>query len=258
MRIISLFFLLLIFFSSSYSINCFAADKIICFYNPEIKINDFVTLKNSLDHYLARKGNYQFQPFDNHENFKKSLQIKGSIFLLPGWSLGVLQKQNFPLKIALIGTVENTTEQQKFLSARKEFVDFASLKNATIAATGDEAAVRKMLQEMNPQYKEIAETLKIRIVPKEIDALLAINNGVADAAIASQNNLKTLAAANAKQYQQLHTLASSKKDYFLVVATLGAQGKEEVKAIDVLYNMTKEDAGQETLQLLGVDGWVRK
>lgn len=254
MRIFTQFFFLLSFIAGCYSPSCLGGGVTVYFYNPETNINNFASLKTAFDSYLSTQGDYQFQPFDKQENFENSIQKKGNIYLLSSWHLNALQ-QKFPLKIALIGTFKGNSTQKKILSAKKDIADFFMLKNTTIAGAGSEDYIRNVLQQVDPEkYKELSETIKILKVPKDIDALMAVGFGMADAAIASESSLKILESLNANQYKQLHTLGSSEKSYLLVAATLEKPGKDEAKALEILFNMT----GQKNLNLLGLDGWKWK
>lgn len=254
MRISTLFFSLLLFITGSYWSACLGAGVTIYFYNPETNINNFAILKTSFDNYLTAQGNYQFQPFDNQENFEKSLAKKGNIYLLSSWHLNALQ-QKYPLQIALIGTFKGNVTQKKILSAKKEITDFSMLKNTTIAGAGSAEYIRNVLAQINAaKYKEISDTIKILKVPKDIDALMAVGFGMEDAAIAAESSLTTLETLNANQYNQLHSLGVSDKSYLLVAATLEKPRKDEAEVLEILFNM----AGQKNLNLLGLDGWIWK
>lgn len=254
MRISTLFFSLFLFIAGSYWTTCLGAGVTIYFYNPETNINNFAILKTSFDSYLSTQGNYQFQPFDKQETFEKNLGSKGSVYLLSSWHFTALQ-QKFPLQIALLGTFKGSTVQKKILSAKKDIVDFAMLKNATIAGAGSEEYIRSVLQQIDPaKYKDISDTVKILKVPKDIDALMAVGFNMADAAIAAESSLKTLENLNVNQYKQLHSLGESEKSYLLVAATLEKPKKDEAKVLEILFNM----AGQKNLNLLGLDGWKWK
>lgn len=254
MRISTLLFSLLLFITGSYCPACFGSGVTIYFYNPETNINNFAVLKTSFDSYLSTQGNYQFQPFDKQENFEQSINKKGNVYLLSSWHLNALQ-QRFPLQVVLIGTFKGNTAQKKILSAKKDIADFSMLKNTTLAGAGSEEYIRSVLQQIEPaKYKEISDTVKILKVPKDIDALMAVGFGMADAAIAAESSLKTLETLNLNQYKQLHSLGASEKSYLLVAATLEKPRKDETKVLEILFNM----AGQKNLNLLGLDGWIWK
>lgn len=255
-RIFTLLFSVFLFITGSYCPACFGAGVTIYFYNPETNIDNFATLKTAFDGYLSKQAEYQFQPFDNKENFEESLNKKGNIYLLSSWHLDILQQQKIPLQVALIGSFKGNTTQRKILSAKHEIMDFSMLKNTTIAGAGSEAYIRNVLQQIDAKkYKELADNIKILAVPKDIDALMAVGFGMATAAISAESGLKRLETFNPNQYKQLHNLGYSEKSYLLVAATLGKPGKNELKALEVLYNMSATEASQKNLNLLGLDEW---
>ena len=253
MRICKLIVPLFLLVMNCISSVCFGADVTVYFYNPETNINNFALLKSSFDSYLSVYGDYQFQPFDSQDKIEQNIR-KGSIYLLSSWHLNALQ-QKFPLKIALVGTFKGNSTQKKILSVKKEMNDFSMLKNATISGAGSEEYNRSILQQIEPEkYKELADSIKILKVPKDIDALMAVGFGVADAAIAAENNLKILESLNSNQHKKLHSLGSSEQSYLLVAATLDKPDKNEMKVLNILFGMS----GKKDLNLLGLDGWIWK
>jgi hypothetical protein len=257
-RIFTLCFAFFLVMTSSYCPACFGTGVTIYFYNPETNIDNFATLKTEFDSYLSTQGSYQFQPFDNKESFEASLNKKG-IYLLSSWHFDALQQQKIPLQIVLIGTFNGNKMQKKVLSAKKDIGDFSMLKNTTIAGAGTETYIRSVLQQVDAtQYKELADSIKILTVPKDIDALMAVGFGMANAAVCAESSLKKLETINPNQYKQLHTLGSSKENYLLVAATLENPGKDLSKLVDILDNMSRKETGKKNLNLLGLDGLLRK
>lgn len=255
-RIFTLFFTLFLVLAGSYCPACFGTGVTIFFYNPETNIDNFATLKTEFESYLSNQGNYQFQPFDDKKNFEETLNKKGNIYLLSSWHFDALQQQKIPLQIALIGTFKGNSTQRKTLSAKKDIIDFSMLKNATIAGAGSEFYIRSILQQIGGEkYQELADKIKIQTVPKDIDALLAVGFGVANAAISAESSLKKLETINPNLYKQLHNLGYSEKSYLLVAATLEKPGKDEAKLLEILYNMSAKETSQKSLNFLGLDGW---
>ena len=67
--------------------SAFAGNKLtIYFYNPEININNFASLKKEFDTYLSAYGEYQLQPFSEREIFEKVAVSKNDgIFIISSW-----------------------------------------------------------------------------------------------------------------------------------------------------------------------------
>ncbi len=236
-----------------------SAQVTVCFYNPETSVDNFATLKTSFDDFLSSKGDINFQPFDDEKVFEQNIaQKKCHIYLVSYWYLEMLQKK-ISLKIMLIGTYKGNTTQSKMLSAKKDISDISMLKNTTIASAGNETYSRSLLEKMlGIKNKGLADTIKIFKVPRDMEAFLAVGYGVATAAISTEGGLTKLATINPTQYQQLHTLGTTEKNYFLVAAIAEKPSKKITQALEILKDMATNNEGGKNLNLLGLDGWVSK
>ncbi len=255
-RILSVFFIFSVFVTGGYWSAHSNAGSTIYFYNPETNINNFATLKAAFDTYLVNHGGYYFQPFDIRENFESVIQKKGDIYLLSSWHLKALQQKHVPLEIALVGTSKGNTMQRKVLSAKKDIVNASMLKNTVVAGAGSEEYIHSVLKQILGKGQEaLLKDIKILIVPKDIDAIMAVGFGMATAAISAESSLDKLAMINPNQFRELHGLGFSEKDYLLIAATLKQPEQQEAELLEVLRKMSEADAGEENLKLLGIDGW---
>lgn len=235
-----------------------SVNTIIYFYNPETNINNFSTLKTEFDSYLFTKGNYQFQPFNDRNNFENIINTnKNSIYILSSWHLNSLKSKKIPLEIALLGTNKGEAMQRKVLSATLSITNFNDLVSGTvIAGAGSEEYIRSMLKEMLGANKEsILAGIKILTVPKDIDALMSVGFGMAGAALTAESGLANLSLINPKQFQQMHSIGFTEKDYRLVAATFNKPGEKEKPLLNILNAMQENNDGKEKLKLLGIDGW---
>ncbi|MGZ5027760.1 MAG: hypothetical protein ACXWE9_09860, partial [Methylobacter sp.] len=175
-HILSIFFIFFVFISGSYWSARSNAASVIYFYNPETNINNFATLKTAFDTYLVNHGSYYFQPFDNKANFEAVIQEKkGDIYLLSSWHLKALQQKNIPLKIALVGTSKGNTMQRKVLSTKKDITNVSMLKNTVVAGAGSEEYIHSVLKQiLGKEQEALLKDIKILLVPKDIDAIMAV------------------------------------------------------------------------------------
>lgn len=256
-RILHIFFIFAVFFSGGFWSIGVKAGPFIYFYNPETNINNFATLKTAFDTYLVNHGDYYFQPFDIRENFESVIREKnGDIFLLSSWHLKALQQKNIPLEIALVGTSKGNTMQRKVLSTKKDIINADMLRNTIVAGAGSEEYIHSVLKQILGKDQEaLLKDIKILIVPKDIDALMAVGFGMASAAISAESSLNKLAMINPNQFRELHSLGFSEKDYLLVAATLKKPAQQETHLLELLQNMPEVKQGEENLKLLGIDGW---
>jgi len=156
----------------------------------------------------------------------------------------------------LVGTSKGNTTQRKVLSAKKDIVNFAMLKNTVVAAAGSDEYVHSVLKQiLGKEQEALLKDIKILIVPKDIDAVMAVGFGMATAAISAESGLDKLAMMNPNQFKELHSLGFSEKDYLLIAATLKKPDQQETQLLEVLRKMSEEDAGEANLKMLGIDGW---
>lgn len=231
--------------------------QMIYFYNTETNINNFAALKMAYDIYFVNHGGYQLQPFDLRKNFESVIQEKkGDVYFLSSWHLKELKQKKVPLEIAMVGTSKGNTTQRKVLSANKTITDVSMLKNNVVAAAGSEEYVHSILKQIIGKDNEaLLKDIKILIVPKDIDAVLAVGFGMASAAISAESGLEKLALMNPNHHRALHSLGYSEEDYLLIAATLKKSDQKENQLLEVLRNMSQDDAGLASLKMLGIDGW---
>ncbi|MGR8934356.1 MAG: hypothetical protein ACU837_08210 [Gammaproteobacteria bacterium] len=227
------------------------------FYNPETNIDNFAMLKTEFDGYLSSQGAYSFQPFSERNTFEKMLADKSSgVYLLSSWHYSQLNTK-LPLEAVLVGVNKGEIQQRKIL-ASKDVGNIAALSGATIAGAGSEEYMRNQLQQMlGGNYTALMPKIKLLAVPKDIDALLAVGFGVANAAISSESSFNKLALINPKQHAQLKTLAVGEKTFQLIAAVAKSEKRQEAPLLKVIENMGQHDSGEKRLKMLGLDGWKR-
>ncbi|MGZ8244435.1 hypothetical protein, partial [Methylomagnum sp.] len=194
-------------------------------------------------------------PYSDRATFEQALSGKPEgVYLLSSWHYSQLNAK-IPLEPVLVGTAKGEFLQRKVLTAR-DAADAEGLKGATVAGAGTEEYLRNLLKQMlGPDKESLVAGLKVLTVPKDIDALMAVGFGMAKAALASENSLQKLALINAKQREQLKSLASSDKNFLLIAAVpKSSKGEALVKVVE---GMGQQPTGEKNLRLLGLDGWKR-
>lgn len=238
--------------------NC-ATQCTIYFYNPETNINNYVSLKASFDTYLSTYGKgYRFQPFDEKDIFESVIgNDETSIFLISSWHYRLL-RQKLPMQPLLVGISGGTFEQKKILSASRKISDLAQLRGKSIAVAGSTAYSKNVLEQIFAgKPPELVASLRLILVPKDIDALMAVGYGMAAAALTTEKSLNDLHALNPKQYDLLARLGASRASFrTLVVAPTGHMRAVE-SLLATVERMQSESAGADTLHMLGLDGWKR-
>ncbi len=233
-----------------------APQNSIFFYNPETNINNLVSLKFVFDNYLAKSGKYQFQPFDNKEVFESTIRNgHEGVYLLSSWHFQALHKQ-FAIKPVLIGVADGKVTQKKILSVNTRIKDFSMLRGRVVAVAGNIQYSKNILRHiLGSKNRKILDSFKILLVPKDIDALMSVGFGMADAALTSEKSLEKLKKINFKLYRMLNRLGTS-QEKFLTIAAISRQATQQsYKLLDILEKMAKGGKTGDELKMLGLDGW---
>jgi hypothetical protein len=238
------------------------SENTLFFYNPEANINDFRSLKTVFDSYLATKGTYQFQPFNDKKTFESFLnRQKKDIFLLSSWHYQELKAQGYShFKPILVGTINGMFTYTQVLSTKKQIRDIGALQGKRIASASNRDYTQKMLKSMVIQQQpSIHNSFKVLTVPKDIDALMSVLFGMAQGALTARNSLDTLAKINPRKYRLLHQQAESSAIMLpLVIADPQFLSRtNQQKLLNAVEKMQYSKQGQEILGMLGLNGWKK-
>ena len=234
-----------------------AAGATIHFYSPETNINNFGTLKSEFDAFFAAAGGHKFQPYGDRAVFEKAMEGNGGgLFLLSSWHYPQLVKKA-AWQPMLIGQLREKTTQRHVLCTKKEVANLAALKGAKVRAAGNKDFILTLLGELlGPEHRALIAGQKVLEVPKDFDALMALSMGEAQAAVATESGLGTLAKTNAKQHAALVQLAKGPERLLPVVVASAQPDAASQALLKVLAGMGADPEGQQRLRLLGLDGLV--
>jgi hypothetical protein len=231
----------------------------ILFYNPEININNFASVKALFDKYLSAYGNYKFQPFNKRKIFEDSIEKIDSpkLLILSSWHYRSLNK-----KISLIPTLiavrNGKFTFKKTLLGRKPISTIDDLAEKTVASSGSRENTLDQLREMlGKDNAELLSNIRILNVPKDIDALMSVAFGVAHAAITTEASLKQIEEINPKLKEKLTVLLTSGEILMPIVSVATQESKKENvdELINVLIKMNSTKSGRAKLAALSMDGW---
>ncbi len=232
----------------------------IYFYNPEININNFASLKTEFDKYLSIYGPFQFQPFSDRKTFEKFIVGRNDgVFLMSSWHFRQLKRKSpIDMEVELVGVSKGKATYKKILTTIDIIIDVNLLKGKIVASSGNEDYTKNLLMQMLGEEKnDIVNSVKILTVPKDIDALMAVGYGMADSALTTENGLAKLATINPKQYGFLRPLAKSEEILLPIVAAPKHYDENIKLLLTVIENMEKVFDGKKNLRMLGVDGWKK-
>jgi ABC-type amino acid transport substrate-binding protein len=166
-------------------------------------------------------------------------------------------KKHFAIQKEMEGMLNGSAAQKKVLSSKIKILDMKDLMGKTIASSSSSSNTQKILQKiLGKPYATIISSIHVLEVPKDIDALMAINYGVAFAAITTDATLDLLSSINPKQAKQLKRIGGSADAPLPIVAVNKGNASAE-HLIDLLSDMNKTTKGKEKLQLLGLDAFSK-
>jgi len=234
-----------------------APEKSILFYNPESNVDSFAAMKTMMDRYLKKTGAYTFQPFNDRDIFEKFLMDRRKgIVILSSWHFQIL-KQKLSLKPSLVGVVEGKTTQVRILVS-KNADSLAALGDFTVASAGSEAYSESILVEMLfARQRPIGPMPQILIVPKDIDALMAVGFDLATAALTSKSCLDMLITINPRLHEKLNVIEISQTFLHPLVTTIEVGGDLPGEARDFFEGMANTTEGRRCLDVIGLDNWKK-
>jgi hypothetical protein len=225
----------------------------IYFYSSETNINNFSSLKAQFDKYLLKHGNYTFQPFSDRETFEGYVNKVDGVFLISSWHYARLE-QNAALEPMLVGARGDHSIQKRVLSAKTKLAAPSALHGYKIASASNEKYTRDMLRDMlGPDQNDLLNSFKILVVPKDIDALMAVSFGMAKAAITTDNSLGKFERINPKQFRSLHQLAAGNAALLPIVIAPKKRDEDVTGLLAVIEEMGATIEGGRNLKLLGLD-----
>ena len=167
-------------------------------------------------------------------------------------------KKETNIKPVLVGVIDGKTTQKKVLSSKKVINDIKMLKGARIASAGSDEYTGNLLKQMlGKENEKLVDSFQLLVVPKDIDALISVGFGLADAALTTENSLDMLSSINPRLKGKLATVASSKEILLPIVAIHEGLTPDIVKLLVALKNMPDSEDGNRGMQILGLDGWKK-
>jgi hypothetical protein len=230
----------------------------VLYFDAESSVNNFQSLKSQFDGYLASRGPYAFRTCPSREEFERTLPgAPGDLVLMSGWHFRRLRPER-PLEAVLVGVNKNQTVNKKILCMRRASQVIADLPGRPIAGASSEVFMREVLQGMvGKEHRQAIDAAKVLIVPKDLDALMAVGYGMASAAFVSEKSFDQLQRINPTLAGQLTAVARSEEILRLIVAARPGHDADVSKFLDIVAGMEHTPEGERGLQLLGLDGWKR-
>ena len=232
-----------------------AVDEVtIYFFSPETNVNNYNALKSEFDAYFSAEGDLKFQPLSSSKLIEKYMvSDPGGLFLMSSWHFQQL-KAKAKWRPVLVGIQKNQPTQKHLLYVQKDVKKVDDLKYMTIATSGSLQYSETVLREiLGDDADRLIDSIKILVVPKDIDALLAVSFSAAGAAIATENGIDKLSRINPKQLELFRPMGNGSESFLpVLVMQQGAEATLEEKIL-FLKQMGEQLEGRQRLKMLGLD-----
>lgn len=229
------------------------------FFSPDFRPPDLGKLAVSMEEALAAEDlEISFQAFTRYENFERQLNLQPPHFMMaPAWieASGKSGPGRHFTVIARPSRREKTT-YRKALMARSRIDSIDDLARGSVAATLHSMGAGRP-EAVLDAFHLTAGSVRVVPVPKDIDALLALNFGQVDAALVTSDHYEALARTNPGEAEKLRVLAFSPEVGLPpVFASESADPARRVRLGQALARFTDVDQGRRVLAMLGLDGFV--
>ncbi len=227
----------------------------IYFYNPEINTVRNLVLKKTWDSYLEDFGLYEFQPIDDVEDFKSLLDQKDdAAFIMAEWFYSSLfSNHGKEVELAFKGLLNGQETYQKILVSQN---DSLNLEKVTIACSGTSNRAREVLKSIYPELtSQKIDKIKILLVPKDIDALMAVGYGLADMAITTEASISKMLLLNEHVYKDMLVIKQSAPLRRSVLVFKSSNNELKADLARALMDMSNHAKGKQAINLIGLDEW---
>jgi ABC-type amino acid transport substrate-binding protein len=234
-----------------------AADRpTVFFFSPDYSSGNLSLLTQAAENYLRESGfDARFQPFVRFDDLRREYRAQRPEFIIvPAWvpASGCLDPKLLPIVKPVRG---GEYSGQKALIVPPSVQRSADLSGATVAATvppggSSEGSGLDRLRREHPGVRVVA-------VPKDIDAILAVAFGQANAAYVSTRQFGLFAVANPKLGGALREFGYTESMPFpMIYATAYATDDRIAQLKNVALSAAELGSGKRLVDLLGYDGWV--
>lgn len=225
------------------------------YYSTETMVSNYVSLKREFDRSLTKLGDFAFQPISQANTFEEVVTSnRDGLFLLSSWHLQKLQENKMDLVPILVGTRDGQTSQSYVVASSSAIG--SKLSGLTIAtACSHDFAHTTLSNALTDQV--MVSSLQLLQVPKDLDALMSVSFGMAEAALVSEHSLQAFRLSNPSQGEVLQVVAKGQKTMLPVLAASQQLLPEaQQQLVTIIQQMATSLIGRQKLQMLGIDGWL--
>jgi len=230
----------------------------IFFFDPDANLKNVGRLKAQMQSYLnTHDQEIHFQPFTKSSIFEHEMSVQAPQFALVSSLYLGKGSREFKLTPILIPAREGKLTYRKVLVAIGDNVDKNNLVGKTLATTLVGESGRRWLDSHVLKALSLkADSLRLIVVTKDIDALLALSFRQVDLALVAPHNIDVLKRVNPMAVNNLKILVYSHPILRSPLCSVGDVPPKVIERVTELFmGMSKTPLGQKTLNLLGFDEW---
>lgn len=235
-----------------------AEERRLLLYDPDANLGDIVEIAAAFSRFLQRTGQgWTFQAVQQRETFESLLRQPGSEFAIVSSAFLRTTGDN-ALSPLLVPSEKNDVYYHKQLvTSKKVQAKSLSGRNIAVSGAGDEASAETQAILAELTKAGVSHPILLSL-PKDIDALMALYFGQADAALVAPHSIEVMQRISPKAVASLEVLYETRRMLRSPLCAVGkaAGAKQRETLVQSLLGMAKDPDGKEVMRRMDFDAWV--
>jgi hypothetical protein len=234
------------------------AARQVLLYDPDANLSDIVEIAAAFSRYLQRTGeNWTFQAVQQRDAFEALLKQPSSEYAIVSAAY-LRASSEFNMTPLLVPSHRGDVYYRKQLVTSKK-VEARSLsgRNIAVSGAGDERSAETQAVLAELARAGVDKPLLVSL-PKDIDALMALYFGQADAALVVPNSIEVMRRITPKAVASLEVLHETHKMLRSPLCAVGKNSASRQKEFLVQYlqGMAADPDGKEIMRRMAFDAWA--
>lgn len=226
------------------------------FFDPDANQERLLNITELFNDYLVeRNSEVVFEPVQAESAFSSRLQEADSKFAIV--SSGFLKHAKAQdLRPILVPEARNSVYYRKLLVSMAADATL-NLNGKTIAATVTDEQASEVLKGLHARGAQVDGAFVVS-VSKDVDALLALSFGQADAALVTEASIDVLKRINPASATRIHVLAETNEMLRAPLCEVGVHisRQERDAMVGLINDLVATEHGRSLMQVLSIEKWV--
>lgn len=226
------------------------------YFDPDANQEHIVAVSALFNKYLETTApGTVFEPIASQDAFEKRANDPLAKFAIVSSSY-LRQHKSMALNPLLVPEVSGSVYYHKLLVDNGEGAPM-QLNNKTVAASVRDEEAKGVLNYLKGQSIQVDGAFVVSVT-KDVDALLALTFGQADAALVTENSIEVLKQSNPNAASKFRILMRTGDFLRAPLCEVGKRvsASERASMIKVLSSLDSDESGKRLLQVLGTQRWV--